>query len=282
MHDFALLRRLVIVSIFTDDDLMGRVVLKGGNALSLVYGIGKRSSLDVDFSLPSDFHDMAQTERRLVAALTDRFDSAGYRVFDARLVSKPADPRGRPPAWGGYTLEFKLISQLLAGRLRKLEDIRRQAEVTGPAQQRILRVEFSKYEFCGEKIEVEFDGYTIYVYPLDLIALEKLRAICQQMPEYPFVRNKRARARDFYDIYCICVEGLVDLGSARAHTLIRQVFAAKAVPLQLVSRIANYREFHRLDWPSVVDSVSGRVADFDFYFEWLIREIEKLEPLGKE
>jgi hypothetical protein len=59
--DFADIRRLVITSVLADDWLMQQLVLKGGNALSLVYGIGGRTSLDVDFSIADDFADLPQT-----------------------------------------------------------------------------------------------------------------------------------------------------------------------------------------------------------------------------
>jgi hypothetical protein len=49
--DLADVRRLVIIAMFSDDVLFGKLVLKGGNAISLVYTYGARSSLDVDFSI---------------------------------------------------------------------------------------------------------------------------------------------------------------------------------------------------------------------------------------
>jgi predicted nucleotidyltransferase component of viral defense system len=76
--DFGEIRRVAVISVFADDELMRRLVLKGGNALSLVHHIGGRTSLDVDFSLEDDFADLKETERRLVSRLTDRFDSAGH------------------------------------------------------------------------------------------------------------------------------------------------------------------------------------------------------------
>src|SRR5512146_1421142 len=56
--DLSDIRRLVIVAMFSDDVLFGRLVLKGGNAISLVYGYGTRGSLDVDFSIDGDFDDL--------------------------------------------------------------------------------------------------------------------------------------------------------------------------------------------------------------------------------
>jgi len=50
--------KLTIVALFSDDELFGQLVLKGGNALSLVYGLSSRSSLDLDFSIEKDFADL--------------------------------------------------------------------------------------------------------------------------------------------------------------------------------------------------------------------------------
>jgi hypothetical protein len=66
---------------------------------------------------------------------------------------------------------------------------------------------------------------------------------------------------------------------AEDHGLIRAIFAAKGVPLYLLSRIAEYREFHRPDWPKVRDAVSGRIREFDFYFDFVLQEVERLKPL---
>src|SRR5579863_2753636 len=43
---FARVRKIAITALFADDTLVNRIVLKGGSALSLVYGIGRRTSLD--------------------------------------------------------------------------------------------------------------------------------------------------------------------------------------------------------------------------------------------
>lgn len=100
------------------------------------------------------------------------------------------------------------------------------------------------------------------------------------MPGYALVRNKRARARDFYDIYSILTERSVELGVHLA--LVEHVFAAKDVPLALLARISEQREFHRPDWPAVVGSVSGELESFDFYFDAVVAAVQRLEPLWDE
>src|ERR1035438_5406206 len=49
--DFAEVRRLTIAALFSDDKLFEQIVLKGGNALNLVYDLSPRTSLDLDFSM---------------------------------------------------------------------------------------------------------------------------------------------------------------------------------------------------------------------------------------
>jgi predicted nucleotidyltransferase component of viral defense system len=55
--DFAQIRRTAIAALFSDDVLTEYLVLKGGNALDLVYGITARTSMDLDFSMGKDFED---------------------------------------------------------------------------------------------------------------------------------------------------------------------------------------------------------------------------------
>jgi predicted nucleotidyltransferase component of viral defense system len=78
--DFAAVRRVVITAMFSDDLLSAHLVLKGGNALNLVYGLSNRTSLDLDFSMDSDFPDVADAQARLFHALHERFDAIGIVV----------------------------------------------------------------------------------------------------------------------------------------------------------------------------------------------------------
>src|ERR1035441_3696678 len=80
--DFAEVRRLAIVALFSDDRLFEQIVLKGGNALSLVYGLSSRTSLDLDFSIEKDFVDLDDTRKRIFRAVKQHFSSAGFVVFD--------------------------------------------------------------------------------------------------------------------------------------------------------------------------------------------------------
>jgi predicted nucleotidyltransferase component of viral defense system len=280
--DLADIRRLVIVAMFSDDVLFDRLVLKGGNAISLVYRYGARGSLDVDFSIEGDFEDVKDAAKRIMAALADRFAAAGFELFDYTFDPRPAR-RGADPKWGGYRIQFKIIEHQKHGKLRtELEAIRRNATVIGPAQQRTFTIDVSKWEFCEGKVETKLDEFAIFVYTPAMLAIEKIRALCQQMDEYPTRGPKTARARDFYDIHVILEESKIDLTSTDNSDLVKAIFAAKDVPVKLIGLICNYREFHRLDWPSVEATVTRGLKPFDFYFDYLLGVVKELESLGEK
>jgi len=265
---------------FSDDMLFGKLVLKGGNAISLVYKYGARGSLDVDFSIEGEFEDTEEIARRIERALTDRFDAAGFIVFDCTFGPRPLVPPVDNPKWGGYRIQFKIIERDKHRRFDgDPESIRRNATVIGPFQQRVFTIDISRWEFCEGKAEIQLEEFTIYVYTPAMLAIEKIRAICQQMPEYPIRAAKTARARDFYDIYVIIEESNIDLTDRENLELVGQIFAAKEVPLELMALIEKYREFHRQDWPSVEATVGQKLKPFDFYFDYVLSVVKKLESL---
>jgi Nucleotidyl transferase AbiEii toxin, Type IV TA system len=276
------IRRLVIIALFSDDELMEKFVLKGGNALDIVYTIGTRSSVDVDLSMSDDFADVEDAQERIFRGLRDRFDSAGFVVFDEKFQLRPSVTReGQSPRWGGYQVDFKIADRATYEKHGSdIEALRRNASLVGPEQKRTFKIDISKYEFVEPKEETEIDNYTVYVYTLPMMAVEKLRAICQQMPEYEMRRNAKPRARDFYDIHSIVTAGGIDLTDADNVELVRNIFAAKSVPLSLIGNIRNTRDYHIVDWPAVEQSVAGEINDFDFYFEFVVELAEKLQAAG--
>jgi hypothetical protein len=116
----------------------------------------------------------------------------------------------------------------------------------------------------------------------EMIAIEKLRAICQQMPEYPLNRTASPRARDFYDIHLVVRKTGVNLASPENLEIAREIFAAKDVPLSLLAKILAQREFHRADWDNVKASTKGYLEGFDYYFDFVVRLTESMKPLWNE
>ena len=281
--DFTAIRRRVILAMFSDDVLRARFVLKGGNALELVHHVMTRGSVDVDLSISGEFPDLADIRERTFRALRSEFDAVGYMVFDESfIVVPPGLSDDQTPWWGGYRVEFKLIEGELADSLgRNLEKMRIQARTIDPQHARTFRVDISKYEWCQGKVTAQLDGRTIYVYTEEMCVIEKLRAICQQMPEYAKT-NRTPRARDFYDVYATITRRGIELPLPENLELFRHIFEAKRVPLALLAKIAEAREFHRPDWDAVRDSVTGLVFDFDVYFDFVLDEVSRLKALWVE
>ena len=116
-----------------------------------------------------------------------------------------------------------------------------------------------------------------------MVVAEKLRAICQQMPEYRLIvrKNMAGRARDFVDIFLMIKEFRINLSNPSVHVTLKRVFGAKRVPLNLLGEISAHREDHRLDFAAVAATVSTEfdLEDFDFYVDHVIRECRQLESL---
>jgi hypothetical protein len=177
--------------------------------------------------------------------------------------------------------------------IKKINDIRAEIDlsslsigvyfvkVTSEEQERTFKIDISKYEYCEEKEEVELSDYTIYVYTLPMILIEKLRALCQQLPEYER-KGGKPRARDVFDIYSIVTKKSIDITTEDNQNLFRYIFQAKKVQLSLLSHLAEQREFHRTDWPAVEQSVSASLEDFDYYYDFLESLIQQLQPIWEE
>ena len=276
---------------FSDDDLMDMLVLKGGNALDIIYGISLRASVDQDFSMEKDFNqkELKIIESKIRKVLSETFRREGYEVFDLTFEKRPKKVSpDMANFWGGYRVEFKIIEYDKYKKFHpNLESLRRNATVVGPRQKKTYWIDISKYEFCKPNMQHELDGYTIYVYTPEMIVCEKIRAICQQMPEYAeIVRSSRssrtARARDFVDIYALMQHYNIDLTRPENIELLISIFNAKKVPLKFARNIKDYKEYHRQDFPAVKDTVGNdsELKEFDFYFDYLLEKVQKLETLG--
>jgi Nucleotidyl transferase AbiEii toxin, Type IV TA system len=106
------IKRLVIIAMFSDDELMDRLVLKGGNALDIIHQLSFRASVDVDFSMAGDFskEDIGAIRTRIERALRDTFRPAALESFDVRMKEKPKGlTADMADFWGGYEVEFKLV-----------------------------------------------------------------------------------------------------------------------------------------------------------------------------
>ena len=78
------IRKLVLIAIFSDDDLMDRFVVKGGSAIDLIYKLDSRASVDIDLSMEDDFSEAELTvvKQKLDVAIRQTFEEHDYTIFD--------------------------------------------------------------------------------------------------------------------------------------------------------------------------------------------------------
>lgn len=289
MENVDKIRELAIISLFYHDDLLDMFVLKGGNALNLVYGFNNRASLDVDVSMEDDFtpDELAEVKDKLQQSFDAVFSEENLKVFDLRFYPTPGTvPDEYAGFWGGYTVEFKCIDEA-SFNADDLDNTRKRAMVVGDRQVKTFKIDISKYEYCAPKQQAELSGFTIYVYSPVMVVIEKLRAICQQMEEYRTIvrTNRRPRAKDFFDIYTIVERWKtpINLYASESVEMLKEVFKIKRVPLRFLGDIVTEREFHRDSFNNVRDTVSGlQIETYDYYFDYVVKLVEPLSYLWDE
>ncbi len=286
VEEYDSIKRITVIAIFSDDELLEHLVLKGGNALDLIYNIAGRASLDIDFSISKKFEDIKNLSLRIEETLKKTFDENGYVVFDYQFSERPPEvSEDMADFWGGYRVRFKVIKKDLHEKFNHdLQELRKYAQIITEGNEKNIYLDISKYEFCGIKRREELNGYTIYVYTPEMLVIEKLRAICQQMPAYGVIvksKSQSARARDFYDIHVIVKKFKIDITSDENLKLIESIFEAKRVPLKLIGDISEFREVHRSDFDSVKNTIKigMEIEEFDFYFDFLIDMCQPLKSL---
>jgi predicted nucleotidyltransferase component of viral defense system len=282
------IKRLVIIALYSDDDLMERLVLKGGNLLDVIFQISSRGSMDLDFSIEREFESAQVIHEKLSKVLGEVLSENGYVAFDINVREVPAGMTDDlKDFWGGYKIDFKIIEKKRFDEVGNDERSRRMGAVRiGDGGSPKFKIDISKHEYCMHKRATLLDGYTIYTYSPEMVIAEKLRAICQQMPEYARLvkSHPSARARDFVDIYDLKQRFEIDLMSDTFHRIVREMFLIKRVPLRLLGSIGEFRDFHRPDFVAVQATVKPSVSlrDFDFYFDYVLELCSSLESLWNE
>ncbi|WGQ10827.1 nucleotidyl transferase AbiEii/AbiGii toxin family protein [Pedobacter gandavensis] len=275
------IKRLTITALVADEVLMGMLVLKGGNAIDIAYDMSSRGSIDVDFSMEKDFSEqgLERIRSQMSELLNQEFSREEFHVFDIKFYQQPEVINDAVKSfWGGYCLDFKVI-EFVKYELYKdnIGAMRNHAIVISGNNSTKFSVDISRYEYVADKRPKEIEGNVVYVYSPEMIAIEKLRALCQQNSDYKSVvksMTPKSRARDFYDIHNLVTAFRLDLSSEANKELCRHIFDAKRVPLAYLSQLAEQYELHRQSWYSVESTVNQNeeLQEFDFYFDFVLKQ----------
>ncbi|RZF25904.1 hypothetical protein EVC45_30975 [Paraburkholderia sp. UYCP14C] len=88
------IKGLAVQAMFSDDELLEQLVLKGGNAMALVHRISARASVDLDFSLRQDFGEgFEKVGARIEKTLRETPDSS---ACSSRLVGSFCSDNSNP------------------------------------------------------------------------------------------------------------------------------------------------------------------------------------------
>lgn len=260
---------LTLRALMSDETLMHSLVLKGGNALQLVYEITNRGSIDIDFSVKTEFteEEFNKMPVWMEYILNNTFRGENLLVFDVKFGEKPKS--GSIPEWKGYFLEFKVIEVAKTEENMDLDKMRRNAIKLNDQSPKYV-VDISAYEYVDGATVKEMDGVILRVYTLEMILFEKLRALCQTMPAYKDIvttASQKHRARDIYDIHLIYTNRNLNLDPH----LLAEIFKAKQVPLLFLNDLESLREFNRENWETVIASIPesdrAELKAYDYYFD---------------
>lgn len=266
-----------VLALYADSGLAEQLFLKGGTALRLFENLTTRLSFDADFSTDRSIQDPEGFFQAIETALTQRFTHHDLDVIDFEYKRKPKTQRtDRPDWWGGWLCEFKLCS--LDHRNRPLEQRRRNAMIPVDAVSPKIPLEISDHEYCGTGRVTTIQGIPVHGYTRELLVLEKLRAICQQHPDYPY-RLKKNRARDFYDIQQL-TQNPDDAFVESCQNQIDKVFEAKEVPLTLLADLWNesFTSEFATGFELLAGSIRGETLPFERYLDHTRFLVETLLP----
>ena len=267
----------VVIAIYGSPRLASLLILKGGCAMRMFDEQNARLSIDADFSIKGVLTNADPIFREMEHCFVARFSTFGFDLIDFGAARRPKKHRRDfPEWWGGWACEFKLVDK--KHRKKTMETKRRNALIPEGANSPKIQIDLSEHEYCGKQRTKTIHGIRVRAYSREMLVLEKLRAICQQHPDYPYRQQARNRARDFYDILSL-TEDTSDEFIRRCQHHLKAVFEAKAVPLWILRALWDDDAFideFRLGFDQVKNTVRGRLDEFNTYLEhvrFLVRDI---------
>lgn len=282
------IRDTVILSIFGEDELYDKLTLKGGNALA-VQGVNTRASQDIDLSISNNISMDEKTYKPIFQkTLEEGFLERGLKIINFSFKAKPRSKNEIVQAhndnpknfnkivWGGYHIKFGIMELSKYEKLKKQNIKNLGAHALNTFQnKKNIEIDLSRGEYTDNREAKILDGYTIFVYTPLMIIYEKIRASCQQLPEYKINGNK-VRARDLFDIYNLIIsnENLKEeVENPNNFYILKNMFILKGVSIDLLNKFPNYKETLRRDYQdNVINQINKKkdeIPNFDFLMSYV-------------
>lgn len=285
------IRNTTLKAIYSQEVLLDTLVLKGGNALRL-HEITSRESQDLDFSVAESIRLTKENEGKILEnAISESFLEKGYFVNSFIFDDKPKKRKDSlPPFWGGYSISFSILDkEIYKEKIEKYKsnpsNLNKYAESLSDGSKKI-EIDISYDEFIQEKVPMNLEGTTIFLYSPLMIVYEKIRASCQQLDDYKLTSPK-TRARDLYDIYKTLtnpkqVELRSEILNQKNLYIFESIFKAKDVPYSLLLKLEQKREELEEDYnvrvrPQIPNNEDD--VDFDYLFEYNLELFNELFSL---
>ena len=264
-----------IYGLYHDGVFTQNILIKGGQAIRIKEGITQRFSIDIDASVKGAISDPGMFFVAFKKSLERQFQKSNLSVIDFKKTKRPkkAHPDA-PDFWTGWQVTFKLRDN--TGSDKKMA-----ITPDGSGSPKIV-VDLSEYEYCDDfeqmelKIKSENLGVISYWYSTEMLVIEKIRAICQQHPDYPFRRTPASRARDFYDIANLIRKKIknqeMPTFRQKCAELIDSIFDAKKVDRALIKKIFEPEFIAKMStgWPMVLNTIpAAKREDFAVYVDIL-------------
>lgn len=252
------------------------LVLKGGTALRIVEKIQVRLSTDMDFSVSGAISEPDNYFDSVKKLLEKHFKKIGFEVIDAKHRKKPSKRNEKtPPFWGGWEFTFKLSD--LKNKSKDISYKRRSALIPDGSNSSTIAWEISEHEYCGSVQKTKVDSVKVTSYSSIAMVAEKLRAICQAHPDYPYAGTKD-RARDYLDLYLLVKKYHSEEFYKNLKGILPEIFKAKDVPLDLLRKIfdEDFSSFQKGHFQAVREQVGTRLESFEFYQEQVRILVSKL------
>jgi len=276
---------LIAISLANESKEFGELVLKGACAAELLYG-DFRFSQDIDYSHPDSIANPKKCKENFTEFLQDTLGERGYKILRLKWNVKPEGKfqQEAPFFWRGHQIQVDVISMEEWEKIIKLPSSLKEKDrrFLDPQNYLRYRIDISEHEYTKGHEQKILEGYTIKVYTSAMIVAEKLRAICQQIPEYPqrFHKKPKPRARDFYDIYQIMQRANIHWNKSQNSEILQPMFKAKEVELESLARIKNKETKTLHSNPSELtrlkDTVTGQLREFDFYYDYVVNLAEEI------